>query len=59
MDTINAVFTPTPDEVAAARRAIERLDHADSGLAVDTDGRLLDPAVVRTAREVLSRASGS
>ncbi|MCT2581591.1 HpcH/HpaI aldolase/citrate lyase family protein [Actinophytocola gossypii] len=53
LPTINAVFTPTEEEIAAAHRALARL--GDNGVAVDDDGRLLDPAVVRAAREVLGR----
>ncbi|MFI9638641.1 HpcH/HpaI aldolase/citrate lyase family protein [Micromonospora sp. NPDC051925] len=59
--TINAVFTPTPAEVAAARAVLDALDRAGrdgSGVAVDADGRLLDRAVVRAAAEVVRRAEG-
>jgi citrate lyase subunit beta/citryl-CoA lyase len=58
LETINSVFTPSPDEVDAARRVMEamsRADAANSGVAVDADGRFLDRAVVRAAAEVLSR----
>ncbi|GAB3434607.1 HpcH/HpaI aldolase/citrate lyase family protein [Actinophytocola sediminis] len=54
--TINEVFTPTAQEVAAARDAVARLDQAGSGVALDADGQMLDPAVVRAAHEVLGRA---
>lgn len=57
VDVINAAFTPSPDEVAAARDRLARMDAADGGVAVDADGRMIDEAVARTAREVLSRAS--
>ncbi|GIJ73562.1 HpcH/HpaI aldolase/citrate lyase family protein [Virgisporangium ochraceum] len=58
LETINSVFTPSPDEVDAARRVMEAMSRADaagSGVAVDADGRFLDRAVVRAAAEVLSR----
>ncbi|BCJ62434.1 HpcH/HpaI aldolase/citrate lyase family protein [Micromonospora endophytica] len=57
--TINGVFTPTPEEVAAARRVLDAMARAErdgSGVAVDDHGRLVDRAVVRSAAEVLSRA---
>ncbi|HWO60756.1 MAG TPA: aldolase/citrate lyase family protein [Umezawaea sp.] len=53
---INAVFTPTPEEIAAAARVLKHLADSSSGIAVDDDGRLIDAAVARTAQEVLSRA---
>lgn len=57
--TINAVFTPGPAEVAAAREVVDALDRAardGSGVATDAHGRLLDRAVIRAATEVLRRA---
>lgn len=57
--TINEIFTPSTAEVTAAR---ETLALFEEGLAVGDgavrapDGRLLDPATVRGAREVLARA---
>lgn len=59
LPTINEVFTPDPDEIAAARDLVERLAEAERhgrGVAVDAAGRLIDAAVVRSAREVLGRA---
>lgn len=53
---IHDVFTPTEDEVAAARELVETYEQAGSGVAVDARGRMIDAAVVRSAREVLSRA---
>lgn len=58
LKTINEVFTPSQAEVAAARAVLDRLAEAErlgSGVATDADGRMLDRAVVRAAREVLSR----
>jgi len=56
---INAVLTPTADEVARATAVVGALDaatRAGSGVAVDDAGRIVDEAVARSAREVLSRA---
>jgi citrate lyase subunit beta/citryl-CoA lyase len=59
LKVINDVFSPSPAEVAAARAVLDRLaeaEHLGSGVATDVDGRMLDRAVVRSAREVLQRA---
>jgi citrate lyase subunit beta / citryl-CoA lyase len=58
--TINDVFTPTDEEVAAAREAVAGLDEAlagDSGARALPDGRFVDRAVVEHAREVLALAA--
>jgi citrate lyase subunit beta/citryl-CoA lyase len=52
----NDVFTPTVDEVEAARRLVGRWEFAGAGVAVDDNGRFVDEAVVRQARLTLSRA---
>jgi citrate lyase subunit beta/citryl-CoA lyase len=56
---INQAFTPSPEEVEAARRLVERYDGAlDQGVGVyeGEDGRMVDEAVVRAARRTLARA---
>jgi citrate lyase subunit beta/citryl-CoA lyase len=56
--TINNVFTPSPAEIAQARRAVAALAAATadgSGVAVDDRNRMIDPAVARSADEVLLR----
>lgn len=53
---INDVFTPRPAEVEEARRLLERFQASSSGVAIDDHGRMVDEAVVRSAREVLARA---
>jgi citrate lyase subunit beta/citryl-CoA lyase len=56
---VNAVFTPTTDEIADARRLVDSLrGAAEAGSAawLDTQGRLIDPAVVAQARWILGRA---
>jgi citrate lyase subunit beta/citryl-CoA lyase len=54
---VNAVFTPTEDEVVHARALIQQLDEAaaDGRAALTTaDGRFIDPAVVRAARRTVT-----
>jgi len=56
---INQTFTPSLEEVEAARRLVERHDGAlDQGVGVyvDEDGHMVDEAVVRSARRTLARA---
>lgn len=57
--TINEVFTPGPAEVARARRLVAAFGDSlrgGAGVTTDEDGRMVDVAVVRTAREILARA---
>ncbi|SDE10938.1 HpcH/HpaI aldolase/citrate lyase family protein [Nocardioides lianchengensis] len=53
---IHDALTPSAEEVAAARDLVRRFDEADGGGTVDASGRFVDAAVVRGARETLSRA---
>ncbi|WP_431883235.1 HpcH/HpaI aldolase/citrate lyase family protein [Micromonospora gifhornensis] len=56
---VNRVFSPTAEEVAAARDIVDRLTAAErdgAGVALSADGRMIDAAVARSAREVLGRA---
>jgi citrate lyase subunit beta/citryl-CoA lyase len=56
---VNEVFTPTSDEVAAAKDLIARFDAAmaaGDGVCLDAQGRMVDEAVVRQARRTLSLA---
>jgi citrate lyase subunit beta/citryl-CoA lyase len=56
---VNEVFTPTADEVAAAKDLIARFDAAmaaGDGVCLDAQGRMVDEAVVRQARRTLSLA---
>jgi citrate lyase subunit beta / citryl-CoA lyase len=55
---INDVFTPSGAELEQAAMIVERFGTAvasGSGVAVTDDGRMIDEAVVRTARRVLAR----
>lgn len=54
---VNEVFTPTAEEVEAARRLLARFEEvtaSGSGVFTDESGRMVDLAVVRQARRVLS-----
>jgi citrate lyase subunit beta/citryl-CoA lyase len=56
---IEAVFTPSPDEVARARAAVAAWDIALAegvGVTVDESGRMVDEAVVRPARRLMALA---
>lgn len=52
-------FTPTPDEVASARRVLASFEEmARAGIGVDTaGGRMIDRAMVVAAQHVLARAN--
>lgn len=52
---IHEVFTPPALEVEAAADVVRRFDAAEGGVTTDRNGRLIDAAVVREARETLSR----
>lgn len=59
---VHDVFTPSPNQVRAARDIVEALEAslaAGSGVAVDSNGRMIDLAVVRQARRVLARANAT
>jgi citrate lyase subunit beta / citryl-CoA lyase len=53
---INEVLTPGEAEVAAARDVLARFEQAGEGVTTDVHGHLIDLAVVRGARETLTRA---
>ncbi|WP_296601400.1 aldolase/citrate lyase family protein, partial [Nocardioides sp.] len=53
---VHAVFSPRPEEVEEAAETLRLLADAEargSGVALDAQGRLIDPAVVLGARRVL------
>ena len=56
---IHDVLTPDADEVARARDTLERFTAAGGGVTVDADGRMVDAATVRTARETVARAEAA
>ena len=56
---VHEVFTPTADELAAARQVIRSAEEAavrGEVAVLDAQGRFVDPAVVARARVVLDRA---
>ena len=60
--TVHEVFTPDESMVARANAVLRVYDEqieAGTAVVIDADGRLLDEAVVRHARRVLSLAAGS
>lgn len=62
IDVVHAVFTPTPEDVAEAREVLRLLDEAEaagSGVVLDRAGRLVDAAVLRSARRTLELAARS
>lgn len=53
---VHEVFTPTEEELARARDVVARHEEAlasGSGVCLDASGRLIDEAVVRSARRLL------
>jgi len=57
---INDEFTPTEAEVTRARAIVAAAEAAaerGEGVATDSDGRMLDVAVVRSSRAVLQQAA--
>nr|BFE70321.1 hypothetical protein GCM10020092_036220 [Actinoplanes digitatis] len=51
---VNEVFTPTGEELAAARDLVSRFEAAGGGVCLDARGRMVDLAVVREARRTLA-----
>ncbi|WP_336883283.1 CoA ester lyase [Rhodococcus globerulus] len=54
---VQEIFTPSPEAVERARRMLELFDAsvaAGHGATVDESGRMIDEAVVRTARRTLA-----
>jgi citrate lyase subunit beta/citryl-CoA lyase len=57
VSTINDAFRPSADDVKVAERIVAIFDAAladGKGVAIDDNGRMIDEAVVRSARHVLS-----
>lgn len=52
---LNAVFTPSPDQIARARRIIAEFEAADTGLVV-IDGKLIEKPVLREMHRIVSIA---
>ncbi|GAA1624879.1 HpcH/HpaI aldolase/citrate lyase family protein [Catellatospora bangladeshensis] len=57
LPVVHEVFTPAESEIAAARELVRRHEQAvrdGSGVCLDERGRLVDEAVVRSARRLLA-----
>lgn len=54
VEIVNAVFTPSSERVAWAREVLAALEAAESGVAVDIGGHMVDEAVARQARGILA-----
>jgi citrate lyase beta subunit len=52
LDTVNAIFAPTAEEIAQARRILEACEH---GAAASLDGKMIDAASIRMARVILQK----
>ena len=52
---LNAVFTPTSDEISRARQIIETFEEADTGLVV-IDGKLIEKPVLRDMHRIVAIA---
>ncbi len=50
--TLNAVFTPSPEQVARARRVIAEFQTADTGVVV-VDGKLIEKPVLREMHRIV------
>jgi citrate lyase subunit beta/citryl-CoA lyase len=53
---IHAAFTPTPEEIAWARRVVEALAQPSSAGAVAIDGKMVDRPHLKQAERILSTA---
>ena len=59
VEPINAIFSPTADEVAFARRVVEafQLAEADGLAAIQLDGQFIDYPIVEAAERLLATAN--
>ena len=55
IEVINQAMSPTPTELDRAERLLEMADEAGGGACVDDQGRMIDEAVLRSARRLLGR----
>jgi citrate lyase subunit beta/citryl-CoA lyase len=57
IEIVNSVFTSTPEQIEKAMDTMNRFEAATAqglGVCVDADGRLVDEAIIRSARKVLA-----
>jgi citrate lyase subunit beta/citryl-CoA lyase len=52
---VNEVMAPSEADVARARDLVARFEAAEGGVCLDPDGKMVDEAVVRSARRLLAR----
>ena len=59
IDTINAAFSPTPEEIAYARRVVAAWQEAEAAGrgSLALDGKMVDVPVVKRAQNLLARAA--
>jgi len=55
LSVVREVFTPSEEQLAAARRTLELLERASGGTAIGDDGEMIDEAIARQARALLTR----
>jgi citrate lyase subunit beta/citryl-CoA lyase len=56
VEIVNSVFTPTAQQLESAQDTMQRYESASSkglGVCVDANGRLVDEAIIRSARRIL------
>ncbi len=60
LDVIHAVFTPSEEDIARARRIVDAFEAAEAtgSAAIVVDGQLVDYPIVAKARSVLEHAGG-
>lgn len=58
IEAVARVFSPSPEEIAYARRIVDAFSSSASGV-ISLDGKMIDPPVYERARRILSLAEGS
>jgi len=58
LEPVNAVFTPSPEEIEQARRQLEAFERAEAAgsAAIEVDGALVDYPVAERARRIVALA---
>ena len=61
IDTINATFSPSPEDIGHAKRVIEAFEEAESrgSGATSLDGKMIDVPIVKRARYVIAIAEAT
>ena len=54
IEVANDVFTPSAQEIDEAEDLIQRFDAAKGGVCLDSRGRMVDLAVIRSAQRTLT-----